>query len=240
MVSEPDAGAREPQGSNPRRPRGCAARRRCGRGPCSELLSCTWHATFHLGRAPRNVSSDRAHVGLVAGNARCAFVRIDLEQAVPKIAIASAVRGVGVGDDQALGLLIGDEHVVHRIELVDAPHGADINSGPILHTNTGVGDDGNTTHFDCSSRTHLLRHHHPPMVDRDSRPSVTTTSPATRYPASTLTGAAANVCAVSELTGRRRVGSRGSRARGRSARSQIARRGSTANCRTTRLEQRRS
>lgn len=53
---------------------------------------------------------------------------------------------MGVPGHSAAGLLLGEQRVLLRIELVDALHRADIDTGTILHIDAGFGDDREARH----------------------------------------------------------------------------------------------
>ena len=90
--------------------------------------------------------TDRAYVRLVARRARGAFVEIDVQHRITEDRDRVRVRTMAVLDDAAAGFDLGHEHVVDRIELVDALHGAHIDASPILDPDARFGDDGYTGH----------------------------------------------------------------------------------------------
>src|SRR5438477_13205276 len=73
------------------------------------------------------------HVGLVARGARGALLGVHVQDAVAEDGDRIRVRAVGVLGHPASGLGLGEQHVVLGIELVDALHGADIDTCTILH-----------------------------------------------------------------------------------------------------------
>ena len=53
---------------------------------------------------------------------------------------------MGVLDDAATGIVLGEQHVLVNVLLVDAPHGADVDAYTVLHVDARSGDDGETRH----------------------------------------------------------------------------------------------
>ncbi len=54
----------------------------------------------------------------------------------------------------AARFVLGEQHVLLRVELIDALHGPDIDAGPILHVDASFSDDretgrGSTPHHRC-------------------------------------------------------------------------------------------
>jgi site-specific recombinase XerD len=95
------------------------------------------------------VGVDRAHrtdIGLVARSAGRAFLEVHVQDALPEDSDRTGIREVGGFDDAAARFVLGEQHVLLRIELVDALHRADIDAGSILHVDAGFGDDRETGH----------------------------------------------------------------------------------------------
>ena len=64
----------------------------------------------------------------------------------PKTPTVAGIRGVGGFDGAVARLVLGEQHVLLRVELVDALHRADIDAGSVLHVDAGFGDDRETGH----------------------------------------------------------------------------------------------
>src|SRR5680860_101502 len=92
---------------------------------------------------------DRAHrtdVGLIARRARRALLEVHVQDAVTEDTDRVGIGGVRGFDDPAAGFLLGEQHVLLGIELIDALHGADIHARSILHVDARFSDDRETGH----------------------------------------------------------------------------------------------
>ena len=76
--------------------------------------------------------TDRTDVGLVARSAGRAFFEVHVQDAVPEDPNGIGIRGVGGLDGPAARFVLGEQHVLLRIELIDALHRADIDAGAIF------------------------------------------------------------------------------------------------------------
>ena len=64
----------------------------------------------------------------------------------PKIPMRLGFGRVLVLDGSAARLLLGEQHVLLRVELVDALHRTHVDARSILHVDAGFGDDGESGH----------------------------------------------------------------------------------------------
>src|SRR5205823_228720 len=109
---------------------------------------------------------DRTDIGLVTRGTRRALGGVHVEQAVAEVADRFRIRRMGVLDDAAAGLVLGEQPVVGRIELVDALHRADVHARAVLHIDASLGDDRDARHHStvperllpAGDKTHATRH----------------------------------------------------------------------------------
>jgi hypothetical protein len=90
--------------------------------------------------------TDRTDVGLIARGARRALVEVHVQDAAAEDRDRVRVRGMDRLDDPASGFDLGEQHVLLRIELIDALDGAHIDAGTVLHVDAGFSDDREAGH----------------------------------------------------------------------------------------------
>gem|GEM_PF-3010250 len=98
------------------------------------------HHLFGVDRA------DGTHVGLIARGARRALFGVHVQEAVAEGRDRVRIRRMTVFDLSITGLDLREQHVVRRVELVDALHRADIDARTILYVDASFGDDRDTGH----------------------------------------------------------------------------------------------
>ena len=89
--------------------------------------------------------TDGTNTGLVARRAGRTFVEVHVEEAVAEDRDGVNARSVTVLDNAGTGLLLGEENVLLRVELVDALHrthvDTHVDTRAVLHIDTCFGDD---------------------------------------------------------------------------------------------------